>query len=269
VYENEVADVRVGSTATITVNAYPGERFTGRAIYIYPYLDEKTRTNKVRFELANRVGRLKPGMFANVELNARGGAGLLVPTNAVLDAGTEQVVFVAQGDGLFQPRKVKVGRRLTDDIEVLEGLKETEQVATGATFFLDSESQLRAGLQSYDTPATPSATAVATSAAQLDITLRTVPDPPQAGSETQFEVIVKDASGKTIDDADVSVQLFMPAMPTMSMPAMRSEVKLSPAGGGIYRGTGQVLMASRWDATVTVSRGGQRLGSKQRPVVAR
>jgi len=82
-------------------------------------------------------------------------------------------------------------------------------------------------------------------------------------------VDVKDASGKPIDDADVSVQLFMPAMPTMNMPAMRNETKLSPAGGGVYRGSGQVMMAGRWDATVTVVRGGQRLGTKQLPVVAR
>jgi RND family efflux transporter MFP subunit len=268
VYENELADLRTGAPATITVNAYPGERFTGRAIYIYPYLDEKTRTNKVRFAFANRGGRLKPGMFANVELKAHGGSGLLVPTDAVLDSGTEQVVFVAHGDGRFEPRTVKVGRRLTDAIEILDGVKDNEQVATGATFFLDSESQLRASLQAYEVPPVQTAGSSA-SPAHLDISLRTVPDPPNAGSENQFEVVVKDASGKSIDDADVSVQLFMAAMPTMNMPAMRNEVKLSPAGGGIYRGRGHVLMAGRWDATVTVTRGGQRLGTKQLPVVAR
>ncbi len=77
------------------------------------------------------------------------------------------------------------------------------------------------------------------------------------------------ASGKPIEDAEVSVQFFMPAMPTMNMPAMRSGAKLSPAGGGMYRGAAQVMMAGRWDATVTVTRGGQRLGTKHLPVVAR
>ena len=80
---------------------------------------------------------------------------------------------------------------------------------------------------------------------------------------------MKDATGKPVDDADVTVQFFMPAMPTMNMPAMRSEAKLSPAGGGVYRGSGQMMMAGRWDTTVTVTRGGQRLGTKQLPVVAR
>ena len=102
----------------------------------------------------------------------------------------------------------------------------------------------------------------------MDIAFHTSPDPARTG-DNQFEAFIKDAGGKPIDDADVSVQLFMPAMPTMNMPAMRNETKLSPVGNGVYRGSGQVLMAGRWDATVTVMRGGQRLGTKQLPVVAR
>lgn len=267
VYETEVTGMRVGAPATVTVNAYPGEHFNGRVIYIYPYLDESTRTNKVRFEFANRSGRLKPGMYADVELSTRGGGmGLTVPLNAVLDSGKEQIVFVAQGSGLFEPRKVKVGRRLSGALQILEGLKEGEQVATGATFFLDSESQLRASLQGYEAP--QASTGSAAPSPQLDISFHAVPDPPKVG-ENQFEVLVKDASGKPIDDADVAVQFFMAAMPTMNMPAMRNEVKLSRIGGGVYRGTGQVMMAGRWDASVTVTRGGQRLGTKQLPVVAR
>ena len=265
VYESELAVVRVGDAASVTVGAYPGERFAGRAIYIYPYVDDKTRTNKVRVQLTNRGGRLKPGMYATVELKSRGRLGLVVPTNAVLDSGTEQVVFVAHGDGLFQPRKVTIGRRLGDSTEILEGLKEGDQVATGASFFLDSESQLRASLQGYEASAAPPGSTVP---AGTEITFRTVPDPPKTG-DNQLEATVKDASGKPIDDAEVSVQFFMPAMPTMNMPAMRSEAKLAPAGGGVYRGNGQVMMAGRWDATVTVARGGQRLGTRRLPLVAR
>lgn len=266
VYEGELPLVRVGDRATVTLDAYPNDRFSGRVVYIYPYVDEKTRTNKVRYEFANRGGRLKPGMFANVAMAVPSGMAIVVPTNAVLDSGKEQVVFVAKGDGYFEPRKVKIGRRLGDQIEILDGIKDGEQVATGATFFLDSESQLRTSLQAYEAPA-----GVATgtpSAGQVDIVFHTIPDPPTTG-DNQLEAVIKDAGGKPIDDADVTVQFFMPAMPTMNMPAMRSEAKLSPVGGGTYRGSGQVMMAGRWDATVTVTRGGQRLGSKQLPVVAR
>ena len=94
------------------------------------------------------------------------------------------------------------------------------------------------------------------------------PDPPKVG-QNQFEVTVKDATGKAIDDAQVTVQFYMAAMPTMNMPAMRNDFKLAPAGGGVYRGAGEILMASQWEVTVSVARGGQRLGSKQITLVAR
>lgn len=265
VYESELAAVRVGDAAAVMLDAYPGERFAGRAIYIYPYLDDKTRTNKVRVQLVNRGGRLKPGMYATVELTSRGRSGLVVPTDAVLDSGTEQVVFVAQGDGLFRPRTVRIGRRLGDTTEILEGLKEGDRVATGAAFFLDSESQLGASLQGYDASAAPTGVAAP---AVTQITFRTVPDPPKTG-DNQLEATVKDAGGKPIDDAEVTVQFFMPSMPTMNMPAMRSDAKLAPAGGGVYRGSGQLLMAGRWEATVTVTRAGKRLGSTQLPLVTK
>jgi RND family efflux transporter MFP subunit len=267
VYEQEMALARVGQRATVTLDAYPGESFDGRAIYIYPFVEENTRTVKVRFEFANPRGRLRPGMFANVELHRPGGMVLTVPANAVLDSGKQQVVFVAHGDGYFTPRSVKIGRRLDDRIEILDGVKEDDQVATGATFFLDSESQLRAGLQNYES--TPSAaTPPSGPGAAFDITFRSQPDPPKTG-DAMFEVAIKDPSGQAVTDAEVAVQFFMPAMPTMNMPAMRNETKLQPAGGGIYRGAGQVMMAGRWDVTVTVSKGGQQVGRKQLAMVAR
>ena len=267
VYEQEMALARVGQRAKVTLDAYPGESFDGRAIYIYPFVEENTRTVKVRFQFANPRGRLKPGMYANVEIQGTEAMGVTVPANALLDSGTDKVVFVAQGDGYFTPRPVKVGRNLGDRIEILEGVKEGEQVATGATFFLDSESQLRAGLQNYEAPKGAQG-GPPTSGSTLDIVFRTQPDPPKTG-ESVFEVAVKDASGQPVTDADVAVQLFMPAMPTMNMPAMRNETKLPHVGGGVYRGPGQVMMAGRWDATVTVAKGGQQLGRKQLAVVAR
>jgi len=265
VYETELPLVRVGQAANVTLNAYPGERFAGRVIYIYPYVDEQTRTNKVRYEFANRGGRMKPGMYADVEMASTAGSAILIPVDALLDSGTEQVVFVTQGDGYFEPRKVKAGRRAGDEVAILDGLKDGDVVATGAAFFLDSESQLRAAVQGYQAGPAP---AVQPGASSLNIAFRTVPDPPKTG-DNQMEVSVKDANGMPIDGADVSVQFFMAAMPTMNMPAMRNEVKLAPAGAGVYRGPGQVMMAGQWQATITVTRGGQRLGSAQTTVVAK
>jgi Cu(I)/Ag(I) efflux system membrane fusion protein/cobalt-zinc-cadmium efflux system membrane fusion protein len=267
VYEQDMRLVRRGAQANVTLDAYPDERFSGRVIYVYPFVAEKTRTVKVRFEFPNRGSRLKPGMYANVELSGPSTAGLVIPLNALLDSGKEQIVFVAQGDGYFEPRRVKVGRRLDDRVEILAGLKEGEAVATGAAFFLDSESQLRASLQAYETP--PAAEAgTMTARERLDISFRSQPDPPRSG-ENQFEVSLKTADGKAVTDAQVTVAFFMAAMPSMNMPAMRNDAKLTHAGGGVYRGTGQVLMAGRWDVTVTVTRGGQRLGAKQLSIVAR
>ncbi len=268
VYEREMSLIRVGMSAVVTLDAYPGETFTGRAIYIYPYVEEQSRTVKVRFQFPNVRGRLKPGMFANVELQAAARTGLTVPANAVLDSGAQQVVFVAQGEGRFVPRTVKIGTRLDDRIEILDGLKEGEQVATSAAFFLDSESQLRAGLQNYEAPQGPGSADTVAAMPQLVIAFQTQPDPPKGGDNT-FEVRLNDAAGKPVTDADVSVQLFMPAMPTMNMPALRNETKLTHAGAGVYRGPGQVMIAGRWEVTVNVSRAGRQLGSRHVAMVAR
>ena len=268
IYEQDLSRVRVGAPAVVTTDAYPGERFTGRVAFIYPFVGEQTRSVKVRFTFANRGTRLKPGMYANVELPTSTGGSLVVPTNALLDSGQEQIVFVAQGDGYFEPRRVKVGQRVDDAIEILEGLKEGESVASGAAFFLDSESQLRSSLQAYETPPSPAGSASTGSRERLSITFRSQPDPPRAG-ENQLEAVVKTPDGAPVTDADVSVVFFMAAMPSMNMPAMRNEAKLAHAGHGVYRGAGQVMMAGRWDVTVNVVRNGQRIGSRQLSVVAR
>lgn len=95
----------------------------------------------------------------------------------------------------------------------------------------------------------------------VDIMLM-APTAPKSG-ENQFEVTVKDANGKPIADAEVSVLLVMPAMPAMKMPAMRNEVKLKSSGDGKYAGSGNVPMAGRWNATVSVKRGGRPIGQKK------
>ena len=267
VYEQELPLIRVGQAASVTLDAYPGERFVGRAVYVYPYVEEATRTVKVRLAFANVAGRLKPGMYASVELRAPASRGLTVPADAVLDSGTRQTVFVARGEGNFIPRPVTVGRRIGDLVEITRGLQEGEQVASAAAFFLDSESQLRAGLQSYEA-APPSPATAPEVGRTIDIQFRAQPDPPRVG-ETTFEVSLKSPEGQPVTDANVVVQSLMPAMPTMNMPAIRNETTLAPAGNGIYRGTGALTTSGRWDVTVVVTRAGQQLGRRQLALVAR
>jgi len=143
IYEYELSAIRLGQPAAIQLAYYPGETFTGKAIYIYPYLDPKTRTAKVRYEFANPHGKLKPEMFTNVEIAVRLGDKLAVPEDAVIDTGVRKVVVVDRGSGYFEPREVKLGVKAGDVFEVLDGLKAGERVVTSANFLIDSESKLK------------------------------------------------------------------------------------------------------------------------------
>lgn len=269
VYERDLPVVSRGMPARVTLDAYPGEVFSGRVTYVYPYVDEQTRTVRLRIELVNRAGRLKPGMYANAELTSAGIEALVVPADAVIDTGRAQFVFVSQGDGYFEPRRVEIGQRLDDGIEVRAGLREGDQVASGATFFIDSESQLRAAMQGFEeAPPLSTNAGEGPEVARVDLRFSTVPDPPRNGPNT-FVVEVRDPQGNPVTDAEVRVRLYMAPMPSMNMPAMRSDARLLHAGGGLYRGQGNVSMSGRWDVTVTATRDGERLAQRQLAIVAK
>jgi RND family efflux transporter MFP subunit len=147
VFEQDLGTVRLGAPATLGVDAYPGRAFPGQVTFIYPTLNAEARTARVRIELANSGGLLKPGMYGTVQI----GAGtprttLVVPDSAVIDSGARRTVLVALGDGRFEPREVKLGQRGDGVVEVLEGLKEGEAVVTRANFLIDAESNLKAAL---------------------------------------------------------------------------------------------------------------------------
>jgi Cu(I)/Ag(I) efflux system membrane fusion protein len=143
IYESELPAIRVGQPASIQMSYYPGEIFTGKAIYVYPYMDAQTRTAKVRYEFANPHGKLKPEMFANVEITVRLGDKLALPEGAVIDTGVRKVVIVDRGSGYFEPREVRLGAKAGDLFEILDGLKAGERVVTSANFLIDSESKLK------------------------------------------------------------------------------------------------------------------------------
>ena len=146
VYESEAPHVRVGQTARMSLSYLPGRTWTGRVSFIAPVLEEMTRTVKVRVEFDNPDGTLKPEMFADVVLEHPLGRVLTVPDSAVLATGTRALVFVAKGDGRFEPREVKCGPKVDSSFEIREGLQPGEQVVTQANFLIDSESRLRAAL---------------------------------------------------------------------------------------------------------------------------
>ncbi len=143
IYEYEVPYVKVGQSAQMTLSYSPGKTYTGNVVYIYPTVDPMTRTVKVRLQFPNPEFAFKPDMFADVQLNIAYGTQMVVPQEAVLDSGNEQIVFVAMGDGYFEPRKVQLGPRLEDRVVVLSGLKPGETIVTSGNFLIDSESRLK------------------------------------------------------------------------------------------------------------------------------
>ncbi|MCC6748180.1 MAG: efflux RND transporter periplasmic adaptor subunit [Deltaproteobacteria bacterium] len=145
-YETDLSRVRVGMPATLTVQAYPGRTFKGKVAFIDPLLDPKTRTAKVHIHLSNATRTLAPEMFGEVVLEGTKREGLRIPADAVVRSGTQDVVFMALGDGKFEPRVVQLAAKRGDQIEVLKGLTEGEQIVSRANFLVDSESQLRSSL---------------------------------------------------------------------------------------------------------------------------
>jgi len=145
VYEGDFPFVKTGQKVDIVSQSYPGKIFTGRVSFVYPFLDPKTRTVKVRVELSNPGLRLKPDMFVNAVIKMPLGDVLAVPVAAVLDTGKRQVVWVEKEPGMFAPRDVKTGARVGDHVQILSGLLRGDKVAATGAYLIDSEAQLKGG----------------------------------------------------------------------------------------------------------------------------
>ncbi len=204
--EQDLGRVRDGSSARVRLEAYPGQVRDGRVSYIYPTLQADTRTAQVRIELPNGDGRLKPAMFAQVEISG-GAAGkvLAVPNSAVIDSGTRRVVIVDRGDGRFEPREVKLAGRGDEFTAVSDGLQEGERVVVAANFLIDAESNLRAALGSMTAPAGNGG----------------------SGGQGASGKVVHSAAG-TLDDADPKTGALLithEPVPSLNWPAMTMEFK--------------------------------------------
>ncbi len=149
--ERDIGSISLGSAATVTFRAFPSQPMEGRVALVYPELKPETRTARVRIELPNPDGRLKPDMYADVVFHedAADKPVIAVPDSAVIDSGTRQLVLISKGEGRFEPRVIKMGRHGDGYVEALEGVKEGEEVVTTATFLIDAESNLRAALKGF------------------------------------------------------------------------------------------------------------------------
>lgn len=179
IYEQDLAYLKLGQEAIVTLSYLPDREFRGRVTYIYPNVDEKTRTAQVRMEFHNPGYFLKPGMFATVQVTSQlDPSVLLVPDMAILRSGEKNTVFVAREQGKFDPRSVTLGPPAENDMyQLIDGLKEGERIVTSGQFMLDSESQLREAIQKMREPQPP-----ATDLASASPATRPPPGP-DAGTE--------------------------------------------------------------------------------------
>lgn len=265
IFQNDAGRIKPGDPAEITLDAYPGQVFRGRVDYLLPQLDAATRTLPVRLVFSNADQKLRPGMYVNVSLKLPMGKRLIVPDSAVFHSGTKSLLFTFTGEGNIQPREVEVGPHIGDQFVITTGVKAGEQIVTSANFLIDSEAQLQAAAGAFvpPPPGAGQAAAMNTSAqAQANAELSTQPSPPQKGNNT-FRVKLTDAAGKPISGAQVTVTLFMAAMPAMGMAAMRTVVQTSDKGGGVYEGIGSLGSGGTWQVTLTAAQNGQTIAYKQ------
>jgi Cu(I)/Ag(I) efflux system membrane fusion protein len=146
VYDTDLAAVHLGTSAEVTLSSVPGRVWRGTVTNIAPTLDDKTRTIKVRVEVDNSDGVLKPDMYGDVWMRNDLGMGLVIPDSAVVDTGDRKLVFLDRPDGGLEPREIETGVRLPDGYQVIKGLAQGDRIVTAANFLLDSESSLKAAL---------------------------------------------------------------------------------------------------------------------------
>jgi membrane fusion protein, copper/silver efflux system len=272
IYEYDIPLIRVGQSASLNLSYDPGQAFTGKVSYIYPYLDEKTRTLKVRLEFPNPDFKLKPDMYVNAEIKVDAGKHLAVPEDAVLNSGIRKLVFVDKGSGHFESKEVKLGAKMNNYYQVLSGLEEGERVASSSAFLLDSESRLSeamgamagmpgmsmAGMQDMKGMEGMKKEPLTKSGPQekkvqdLTLTFSTRPEKAKAGKNV-LRLKITDKAGNPVNDAQVGFQY------TMNMQGMvvsKSDATLSK--DGFYEAKANLGMQGEWEVTVIVNRSGQK-----------
>jgi Cu(I)/Ag(I) efflux system membrane fusion protein/cobalt-zinc-cadmium efflux system membrane fusion protein len=272
VFQNELGKVHPGDPATVSVDSYPGTSFDGSVNFIEPQIDPMTRTAKVRCEFNNPKGQLLPGMFAHVTLDLPMSEQTVIPDTAVLRTGMHNVAFIDRGDGYLTPAEIELGQHVGDEYIVLKGLAPGQQVVSSANFLIDSESQLQAAEGAFAPPppgvgANAVGPAVkAAQSARIDFTS----DPkPMVRGPNKAIVTIHDSKGAPITGAQVTVSFYMAAMPAMGMAAMRAQTAAAAdQGNGTYSANVELPSGGTWSLTITASKGGQPIATKQMDVSA-
>jgi Cu(I)/Ag(I) efflux system membrane fusion protein/cobalt-zinc-cadmium efflux system membrane fusion protein len=260
--QSNVGRLKPGDRAEVSVDAYPGRKFSGRIDQILPEVDAATRTVRVRLVMSNPGVVLKPGMYVNVNIAAPLGRQLVIPASGVLQAGTRQIAFIDRGQGSLEPREIETGLRLDDSVVVLKGLKAGDRIVSSANFLIDSEAQLQNAMSGYMPAPQQGADTSRQATEQLQIEFATRPSPPHKGVNTLL-VKLAGPDGKPVTGVYPTVTFFMPAMPAMGMAAQHASGALTDHGNGNYEGPAQLDSGGTWQVTVTVQRGNKTVATKQ------
>jgi len=265
VYEYQLPYIKLGQSVLVEFPYAAGmKERTGKVIFITPTLDPTTRTAKVRVEFRNSDLTLLPDMFVDFKTRIPLGIHIVVPEDAVLDTGTEQYVFVDQGQGYFEPRSIRLGPEAGGYYAVERGLKTGERVVTSANFILDSESRLKGVFANMGAPSAERPVASGPVARNLNVEIK---EPTRAKTGMNpIRLIARDASGNLIEDAEVEVTLHMPRMGSMA--PMTSKTKLRHVGKGEYEGEVEIPMAWTWETTITARRNGKPIGTARISITA-
>src|ERR1700720_2225733 len=208
VFQDEIGKVHPGDSATVTVDAYPGTNFNGRADFIQPQIDPMTRTSRVRCEFKSPKGQLLPGMFAHVTLDLPMGEQTVIPDTAVLRTGTHNVAFIDRGDGYLTPAELELGLHVGTEFIMRQGLAVGQQIVSSANFLIDSESQLQAAAGAFvPPPPGVDANAGRPSAQPIsEASIEFVSDPnPLARGHDKALVTLRDSKGAPISGAQVTL----------------------------------------------------------------
>jgi Cu(I)/Ag(I) efflux system membrane fusion protein/cobalt-zinc-cadmium efflux system membrane fusion protein len=271
VFQNEIGKIRPGDPATVTVDAYPDTSFDGRVDFIQPQIDPMTRTARVRCEFNNSKNQLFPGMFAHVALDLPMGEQTVIPDTAILRTGTHNVAFIDRGDGYLTPAEVELGSHVGDEFIVLKGLAPGQQIVSSANFLIDSESQLQAAAGAFVPPppgvGANAAGQSAEAVPQASIEFTSDPKPLVRGHNKAI-MTLRDSKGGPILGAQVKVSFYMAAMPAMGMAAMRAQSTGQDQGNGTYAANIELPSGGTWSLTITASKGGQTIATKEMDVSA-
>jgi len=282
VYEEQLPEIRQGQEVDITAESLPNKTLHGHVDFIEPSANQQTRTVPVHVHVGNPGMRLLPGMFVNATFVSHAAApSIVVPRSAVLDTGTRKIVYLARPNGVFEAREVEVGAATEDLFPVSKGLALGDKVVLNGNFLIDSQAHLSSGVSGLyggskefagqqSTSASPSPATKGTEPAGVNLDFHADAEPLKVGQDNAFHAALTDASGKAIADAHVTVTLVMPAMPSMSMPEMRSSFELNwNASRQMYVGKGQPGMPGTWTVLVEARRNGNLIASLRTHLAAR